>query len=122
VRFAMTEVARRRTDQLGDLMGVLEFGAVDLDAGAGVAEHGFRHSLNHASLAGTGRPQEQEVADGSSGWVEAGQKHLIYFRDLFDGLVLADDLAAEGIVKLFGVIAATGRVEHSGEVRSHRVF
>ena len=53
---AMPEVSRRRTDQLCDLVGVLELGAVNLDAGVRIAEQGLRHGFHHASLAGAGGP------------------------------------------------------------------
>ncbi len=48
---AVSQVSRRRTDQLGNLVGVLEFGAIDLDAGTGVSEKRLGHGFDHARLA-----------------------------------------------------------------------
>ena len=64
---AMAEVSRRRADQLGNFVGVLELGAIDLDAGFGVAEERLGDGLDDARLSGAGRPEEQEVADWASG-------------------------------------------------------
>ena len=47
---AMTEVAGRRTDELGDLVAVLKLGAVDLKASPRVTEQRLRYRLNDARL------------------------------------------------------------------------
>ena len=47
----MTEVAGRRTDELGDLVAVLKLGAVDLKASPRVTEQRLRYRLNDAGLA-----------------------------------------------------------------------
>src|SRR5580692_342215 len=102
-------------------MGMLELGAIDLDAGAGVAEERLGNCFDHAGLAGAGRSQEKQVAYGTARSVESGEKHLIDFRDLFDGLVLANDFAAQGALEVTGVVAAAARIQHSCKVRSHRI-
>src|SRR5208337_2901983 len=53
--FTMAQIARRRADQLCDLMRMLELSAVNLDAGARVAKQRLRHGLDDASLAGPRR-------------------------------------------------------------------
>ncbi len=121
MRLAVSQVSRRRTDQLGNLVRVLKLGAIDLDAGAGIAEQRFGHGFDHARLAGTGRPQKQQVAYRPSRRVQPGQKHLVDFGYLFDGLFLADDLAAQGGFEVTRIVAPAGRVEHGCEIRSHRV-
>ena len=55
---AMAEVAWRGDDQFGNFVRVLEFGAVDLDTGARVAEEGLRHCLNDSSFSRTGGTKE----------------------------------------------------------------
>ena len=50
VRLAVAQVARRRADQLGNFMLVLKLGAINLDAGVGIAEQSFRHGLHHAGF------------------------------------------------------------------------
>jgi hypothetical protein len=53
--FAMSEIAGRRSDQLGDLMTVLELGAVDLDYRAPIPEQRLGRRLDEPSLARAGR-------------------------------------------------------------------
>ena len=118
---AMSQVSRRRTDQLGDFVGVLKLSAIDLDAGAGIAEQSFGHGLDHPRFARAGRPQKQQVAYRTSRRIQSGQKHLVDLGHFFDGLVLTDDLAAKGVVKLPGIVAAAGRIEHGVEDGFHRV-
>ena len=43
---AMPQVSGRRADQLGDLVAVLELGAVDLDHGAGIAGEALGHGFH----------------------------------------------------------------------------
>ena len=106
MRLAMSEVSRRRADQLGDLVRVLKFGAVDLDARLGIAEQRLGHRLHDARLARSGRPQKQQVADRAAGRIQPGEKHLINFGDFFDGRVLANDLAPESGFEILRRVAA----------------
>src|SRR6266568_5579407 len=112
MRLAMAEIARRRADQFGDFVRVLELGAIDLDAGAGVAEERLGEGFDYASLARSGRTKEQEVADGASGGVESSEKHLIDLNDLFDGRVLANAFATESSFKVPGIAAPASRVKN----------
>src|ERR1700674_4438831 len=118
---AVPKIPWGRTDELGDLVGVLELSAVNLDAGPGVPEERLSHSFDHACLTGAGGAQEEQISHRASGRIQTGQKHLVDLDDFFDSLVLADNAAAEGGVKLSSIVAAAVRIEHSGEVRSHRV-
>ncbi len=108
--FAMAQISRRRADQLRNFVRVLKFGAVDLDAGAGIAEQGFRHRLDHPGLTGAGRTEEQKVANWTSRRIQSCQEHLVDFDHFLDGLVLTDDSAAKGAFKLPGIIGATSGV------------
>ena len=103
---AMAQVSRRRADQLGDFVRVLEFGAVDLDAGAGVAEERFGHGFDDPGFARAGGPEEQQIANRTSRRIQSRQKHLVDFDHFLDGLVLADDLAAQGAFEFPGIVAA----------------
>src|SRR5229473_6595065 len=91
MRLPMAQVSRRRTDQLGDLVTVLEFGAVDLDHGACIANQALGGSFHQPGLTRTGRAQEQEVADRSARTVCTGQVHLVSAYDHVDRFVLPDD-------------------------------
>jgi hypothetical protein len=59
---------------------------------------------------------------GRPGSIQAGQKHLVNFCDFFDGLILADNLAAQGGFKLSGITAAAAWIEYGSEVCSHKNF
>src|SRR6185312_11916111 len=67
VGLAVTQVARRRSNQFCNFMRMLEFGAIDLDAGARVPEKGLGKRFNHASFTGTGGAQKQQIADWTIG-------------------------------------------------------
>ena len=92
---AVAQVSRRRADQLGDLVGMLELGAVDLDAGMRIAKQRLRHGFHYARLAGAGWPQKKEISNWPSWRVQSGEKHLVDFGYLFDGRVLAYNFAPQ---------------------------
>src|ERR1700719_4147369 len=102
-------------------MGVLKLGAVNLDAGMRVAEQSLGHGFDHTGLARSRRPQKQQVAHRPTWGVEPGEKHLVDFDHLFDGLLLADNAAAEGGFKLPRIVTAAVGIEYSGQIRSHKV-
>jgi hypothetical protein len=110
--FAMAEISRRRSNQLGNLMAVLKFSAIDLDAGAGVTEQSFGHGFDDTGFSRASGPEEQEIANGTARRIQARQKHLVNFNHFLDGLVLTDDSAAKGAFKFSGIIGAARRVEH----------
>ncbi len=120
VSLAMSEVSRRRTDQLGNFVRVLKLGAIDFNAGARVSEQSLGHGFDHAGLARTGWSEEQQVAHWASGRVEARKEHLIDLYDLFDRLILSHNAATKGGFKLSSIVAATVWIEHCCEVRSHK--
>src|SRR5579871_81093 len=121
MRLPMAQISRRRADQFRDLVGVLELGAINLDAGPRVTEQGLGHSLNHPRLARTGRSEEQKVAHRSPGRVQPGQKHLVDLDDFFNRLVLPHNAAAKGCIKLPSIAAAAIRIEYGCEIGSHKI-
>src|ERR1700756_417722 len=92
--FAMAEVSWRRTDELGNLVRVLELTAINFDAGMRIAEHCFRHGFHYAGLSGPRGSEEKQISDGTSGRIQSSHEHLIDFTYFLDCLVLAGDLAA----------------------------
>src|SRR5258708_806636 len=118
----MSQVSRRRADQLGNLVRVLNFRAIDCAAGRRISEECFGHCFHDASLARTGRSQKQQVTHGAPRRIQPSQKHLVDFRYFFDRLILADDLTPQVAVEVARIVAATSRVEDGGKVRSHRVW
>src|ERR1700739_2753411 len=107
--FAVAEIARRRTGDLGNFVRVLEFGAVDFDDGAWAAEENFGGGFDDAGLAGAGGAEEEQVADRPTGGVEPRGKDLEQLDERLNAVVLADDFRAQGILKFNGVRAADTR-------------
>src|SRR5262249_5398847 len=107
---AMPQISRRRANQLGDLMRVLKLRTVDLDAGARIAKQRLRHRLHYAGLARTCRSEEQQIGHRTSLRIQSRQKRLVDLGYLFDGLVLANDVAMQSIRKLGCICVATCRI------------
>ena len=110
MRFAMAQISRRRADQLGDLVRVLELRAVDLDQARGSPKSDFGHRLHYARFARTGRPQKQEVAHRTPWRIQPRQKHLVELGHLLYGRILADDLPPQSGLKILR-FAATPRTD-----------
>ncbi len=94
MRFAMPQVSGRRADQLGNLMTVLEFRAIDLDDCARIAHQRFGGRFHDAGLAGSRWSQKKEVPDGTARRRHSRQIHLINIDDLLDSFILPDDHAS----------------------------
>src|SRR5579863_2719692 len=110
MRFPVAEVTRGRANDLGDFVGVLELGAVDLDDGARAAEENFGGGFDDARFAGAGGAEEEQVADGPAGRVESSGEDLEQFDERLNAVVLAYDLRAQGILEFNGVRAADTRI------------
>src|SRR5579862_5407475 len=121
MRLAVSQITRRRTDQLRNLVRVLELSAINLDAGMRVTEQSFGHGFHYACLPGSGRPQKKQIAHRAPWRIQPRQKHLVDLGDLFDGLVLTHNPAAQRSFKLASVAAAAVRIEYGSEIRSHRL-
>src|SRR5215467_9479948 len=122
MRLPMSEVPGRRSDQFGDFVGMLELGAIDLDASAAVSKQSFGHGLDHTRLARSGGPEKQQVSHGTSRRIQSRQEHLIDLHYLFDCLVLSHDPATKGAFEFSGIVASAVRVEYCGEIRSHKLL
>ena len=106
MRLAVPQISGRRADQLGDLMAVLELGAINLDARAWIAEQSFRDRFDYASFARAGRAKKQKIPHRAAWRIQPGEEHLINLYYFFNGAVLADDTPAQGSFKFLRVIAA----------------
>ena len=120
VGFAVAEIAWGRADEFGDLMRVLKFGAVDLDDGARISEERLGDGFDDAGFARTSWPKKEEIANRTSRSVQARQKHLVDLGNFFDRIVLADDLAPNGIVEILRVAGAAGGVKSRIQSGFHR--
>jgi hypothetical protein len=79
---------------------VLKLGAIDLDAGTGIAEQSFGERLDNASLAGSGRAKKQQIANRTPGGIQSRQEHLVNLDDLFYRCVLANDFSVEAAFEI----------------------
>jgi hypothetical protein len=89
---------------------MLEFGAINLDHGAGTAKENFGRSLDNASLARARGPEKQKIADRPSRGIQAGGKNLEQFDERLDALILAHNLLAQSLLKLNGLCAPNIRI------------
>ena len=69
MRLAMAQVSGRRADQFGDLVTVLELGAVDLHHRLRIARQALRHRLDGARLARPVGPRNSRLPTGRPGVV-----------------------------------------------------
>src|SRR5271163_2732951 len=109
---AMSQVSRRRSDQLGDFVRVLELGAIDLNASPRISEQSLGHGLNHAGFPRAPWAQKKQVSHRTSRRIQSRQEHLVNFDHLFKRGILAHNLAAQGVVEISGISTAAGGVEH----------
>ena len=121
VRLAVAEVAGRRADQLGDLVAVLELGAVDLNDSAWVLHQRLSRRLHDAGLPGARRPQKQEIAHRPSRCAHPCQIHLVNVDDLLDRFVLADDQATQTGFERLGLSAGSRRIQWKTQPRHCQV-
>ena len=109
---AMAEIPRRRTDQLGDLVAVLELSAVNFDHGAVVAEEDLSRGLDQASLAGAGGSEKQQVGDGPAGSRKACLVYLEHAAQASHGAFLSHHALEQSLFKISDLWAVQGRIEH----------
>ena len=108
--FPVAEIARRRTDQLRDLVAVLKFRTINLDHRARVAHQRFRGGLYRSRLTRSSWTQKEEIANRASGRGKSGEVHLVDVHDLLDSFVLANDELQQPLFKTFGVFACSAWV------------
>src|ERR1700727_3727825 len=119
MRLAVPKVSRRRAEPPRNLGRGLELSAINLDASPRIAEQRLRHCFHYTSFSRAGWTQKKQVAHRTPRSVQAREEHLINLGDLFDSLILAYDLAAQGGFKLSSIVAAAVGIEHGCEIRSH---
>ena len=117
----MSQISRRRANQLGNLVRMLELRAINLDASPRVPKQRLGHRFDHARLARSRRPQKQQVPHRTPRRIQPRQKHLIDFDDLFESRVLPHNAAAQRSIKLSSIVAATVRIQHCCQIRSHKI-
>src|ERR1041384_7026839 len=88
----MTKIARRRSDQFGDLVGVLKLCAVDLDNRVAISEKDIRGGLNHVSLTRAGWSEKEHRAQRPSRVRHPRLEALIERTDCANGSILGVSL------------------------------
>jgi len=108
---SVAQIARGRTDQFGNFVRVLEFGAVHFDYQPGVSKENLGSGFDNARLAGTRGPEEQQVADGTTRRVQARAKHLVEVDQSLNALFLTDNLRAQRLLKFARIIASNAWIK-----------
>ena len=100
----VTDVARRATDELGDLELATELGHVEADERVFAAKEILGERLGELGLARAGGTQEDKAAAGTTRVLERRAATAHGLGDGLDGLVLADNA---GLEHAFGLQQAT---------------
>jgi hypothetical protein len=101
----MSQISRRLTDELGDLVTMLKFGAIDLEYGTNVAHQRLGSGFNEPRLTGPGRSQEKKVSNRAARTCHPRQEGLVDVDNLVDGVFLADDQLPQIAMKLFRFVS-----------------
>src|SRR5689334_1212481 len=104
----MSEISRRRPDQLGNLMTVLEFGAVDFDDSVRVPNETFRQRFHRPSLPRPGRPQKEKRSNRTPQTGHPRQVRLVDTDYLADGFILTYYPLAQILLKRLGLASHFG--------------
>src|SRR5215468_5677599 len=110
----MTEVTRRRADQLRDLVRMLKLRAVNLRDQIRITKKYFRGGLDDSRLAGTCGTKEEQVPDWTAGVSQSSQKDLIQAGDASHSAILSDDQRGKLILKLLSRWAFQVWIEING--------
>src|SRR5713101_8390111 len=89
--FAVSQVSRRRADQLRDLMTVLKLRTIELYYCSRILQQGLGGCLYDASLSGARGPQEQKVSDRPPNRGQTRNVSLISPHDLVNCFILSND-------------------------------
>src|SRR5258705_306028 len=112
MRFTVSKISRRRTDQLRDFMTVLKLRAIDLDYGSRILQQGLGSRLNNPSFSGAGRSKEQKVSDRPADRAQPRQMSLISPHDLVNCFVLSNDEAAKFVLQVLRLPSRPGGIQY----------
>src|SRR5260370_29147300 len=106
MRFPVSKISRRRSDQFRDLVAMLKLGAIDLNYGAGIAQQALRSGLHHPGLTRTSGSQKKEIPDRSAWTRHPGKERLVDVDNLLDALILANDALPQVRLELFRFVTS----------------
>ncbi len=96
----MAQIAGRRPDKLGNLVRMLELGAVDFDHRVAIAEQNLGGRFDHVSFARSGWAEKEHRSQWTS-WIRHPRlEYLIQRRDGANRPILADYASAKTGFKL----------------------
>src|SRR5215470_11259140 len=104
--FPVAEVARRRTNQLRDLVRVLKLRAIHLNDRPGIAKQNLGGRFHDACFAGTSRAKKEQVAYGSSRRVQTCTEHLVEIDEGLHALLLPHNFRTESLIESERIVAA----------------
>src|SRR5262249_6579744 len=122
VRLPVPQVTWRRTNELGDLMRVLELGAVHLDDRARIPKQNLCGSLHNPCLPRPSRPQKQQVPHRPPRRVQPCTEHLIHVDQGLHALGLTHNLRSQCRLKLASVCATYSWIQLMPNRRFHGSF
>src|SRR4029077_16649264 len=89
--FTVSQVARRRANQLRDFVTVLELGTINLDYGPCVSYQSFRGGFHNAGFPRASRSEKKEISNRTAGRRHSRQVHLEDVDNLLDCLILTNN-------------------------------
>ena len=122
MRFPVSQIAWRRTNQFSNLVGVLELRAIDLDDRAGIPKQDLRRRFDDAGFSGSSGPQKQQVPYRAPRRIQAGAKHLVQVNQRLYGLFLTHNLRSQRRLKINRVRAALAWIERKSVVVHDRLL
>jgi len=88
---SMPQISRGRADQLGNLMRMLKFRAINLDHRTGFAKENLGSRFHNARLSRAGWPEKQKIPYRAAGRVQSGAKDLVEVHECVHTLFLSDN-------------------------------
>src|SRR5947209_4274881 len=111
MRFAVSQVSRRRPNQLRDFMAVLKLRAINLDYGSRILQQRLGGCLDDASFSRARRPQEEEICDRPADGGQSRHVSLISPHDLVNCFVLSNNEVAELALQVLRLPSILRRVQ-----------
>src|SRR5438876_10069081 len=100
MRFPVSQIAWRRTNQFSNLVGVLELRAIDLDDRAGIPKQDLRRRFDDAGFCGSIGPEKQQVPYRVRRRIQAGAKYLVQFNQRMYSLFVTPNLRSQRLLKI----------------------
>src|SRR5579872_5472061 len=107
----VTQIPRRRANQLRNFVRMLEFCAINLDDGARISKQNLRSRFHDPRLARASGSEEEQVPDGPPRRVQSRTEDLIQVHQRLHPFRLSDDLRAQRSLKIASICASDGWIQ-----------